>query len=547
MDLDRVVARRRPSPPAFRRHFTRHAGRWRLRWRHLSHRSGGGSLCRRSPVRRAGRSSIRRCRPARRAGRSSIRRRRLGLRRLAREPEIEDVPLHRGEPAGAVRRYEVLLPLHALALDEGVERIAPRPSPGREQLVALGEVARDGAGVPGPAVDLAPRTDVAPVLPAGGEHEQVDLDPLRGPAQHFEIGGRQEGHPEEGRTTGPAGRPAAGREPRVEGVDGRDPVIGRRCPPLSGNPSLRGASPLFIQPLCPGGPALFDRPLLSVRPSLSGQPLLPSQPFLSGRPALSIRLSLSGRPPLSVRPFLISQPPFSGPPPVSGQAPPQPRLPVRGRAALPFPDPVRAVEQAAVEDPGEAVRELEALARIPVPEVAPYRALPRPLSQLRQDVMDAPPQPRRGMGLLFGKVRRRLAHDRPGELGGQLEADVGRDAERARKLQREPPSDGGMRDDDPLGSERLVRVRAHEACKLARQRLHPVRMMQPHAAEGGRRGPEISRAPRGSRARPRRGCRAPRLRPLRGPCASMHRCPCRPPRSPPRAPSSSPEATRPPR
>ena len=173
-----------------------------------------------------------------RAGRWNILRRRIGLRPLARErrlaceAEVEDVPLHRGEPAGAVRRHEVLLPLHALALDEGVERIAPRPPPRRQQLVALGEVARIGVAASVPAGDLAPRADVAPVLPARDEHEQVDLDPLRGPAQHVEVRGREGGHREEGRAPGPAGGADAGGKPFPEGVDGRNPVAGRGFPPF---------------------------------------------------------------------------------------------------------------------------------------------------------------------------------------------------------------------------------------------------------------------------------------------------------------------------
>ena len=321
----------------------------------------------------------------------------------------------------------ILLP-RALALDEGVEGIAPRPPPRREQLVALGEVARIGIAVPVPAGDLAPRADVAPVLPARDEHEQVDLDPLGGPAQHVEVRGREGGHREEGRATGPAGGADAGGKPFPEGVDGRNPVAGR------------------------------------------------SFPLLRGRPFPRIRPSLPARLPPPERASLRA------PPSVFDQAPPQPRLPVRGRAALPFPDPVRAVEQAAVEDPGEAVRELEALARVPVPEVAPHRLPVRPLRQLRQDVVDAPPQLRRGIRLLPGKIRHRLAHDRPGELGRELETEVGRDAEGARELQREPPPDGGMRHDDALGRERLPRLHTHEAGKRARQRLHPVRMMQLHRA-----------------------------------------------------------------
>ena len=48
----------------------------------------------------------------------------------------------------------------------------------------------------------------------------------------------------------------------------------------------------------------------------------------------------------------------------------------------------------------------------------------------------------------------------------------------------------------------------------------------------------LSRASHGARARPRRGCRAPRPLPLRAPCASIRRCPCRPSRSRLRGPSS---------
>ena len=107
--------------------------------------------------------------------------------RFLRETEIEDVPLHRGKPAGSGRLLEVLLPFGVGDLDQGIEAVASRPPPGREQLVALGEVAGVGVGAFGPMADLAARMDVAPVLPARIEEEEVDVDSPRGLAEQLQV------------------------------------------------------------------------------------------------------------------------------------------------------------------------------------------------------------------------------------------------------------------------------------------------------------------------------------------------------------------------
>ena len=100
--------------------------------------------------------------------------RRVGFRAFARQTQVENVALDRGQPMGALRRLEVFLPVRDV--DEGVERVAAGLPPRREQLVAFREIPFLRVGAHGPAVDLVPRRDVAPVLPARIEHEQVDVD-----------------------------------------------------------------------------------------------------------------------------------------------------------------------------------------------------------------------------------------------------------------------------------------------------------------------------------------------------------------------------------
>ena len=191
-----------------------------------------------------------------------------------------------------------------------------------------------------------------------------------------------------------------------------------------------------------------------------------------------------------------------------GEALPEAGLPVRRLAALPLQYPVLAVEEALVEHARQAIRKLEPLARVPVAEVAADRALPRttpsagarrtgitvrettsgcgpsqPPGRPGQEVIDTPPEPSRRVRLVPGEIRHHRTHERPRELRGLLEADVGRNAEPARKLQREPSRDGGMRDHDSLRRNRIAGVRVQDANERVRERLHPVRVMEPHSSQ----------------------------------------------------------------
>ena len=191
---------------------------------------------------------------------------------------------------------------------------------------------------------------------------------------------------------------------------------------------------------------------------------------------------------------------------------PQPRLPVGSRTALPLANPVGTVQEAPVEHPREAVGELEPLAGVAVAEVAGDRAPGRGRSAARirsvprcdrgsvadgtiaalrattgfsvqpwKQIVDAPAKSRRRVRLLSGQAGNHTPHDRPCELGRLLEADVGRDAELAGQLQREPPPHGGMRHHDPLGRERIAGVGVHEARQLGREHLEAVRMVKPYS------------------------------------------------------------------
>ena len=321
--------------------------------------------------------------------------RRVGFRAFARQTEVENVALDRGQPMGALGRLEMLLRIRDV--DEGVERVAAGLSPRREQLVPLREISFLRVGARGPAVDLVPRKDVAPVLPARIEHEQVDVDlPVDG-GEQVEIGGRERGHREKARAPRPVRRPVG-------------PWIDSACG--------------------------FER--------------------------------VDGRHPMAGRPF------------VADQALPQLRLPVRRRAALPLSNPVRAVDQTPVEDAGETVGEFESLTGVSVRQIAVHGRRLAFRHECGQHVVEAPAQPGRGERLVSGQGGDRAAHDRPGERGRLLEADVGRHAEIARECERKPSSQRGMRHDDPLGRERLARVGAHETREFRGERLDPIRGIQPH-------------------------------------------------------------------
>ena len=206
---------------------------------------------------------------------------------------------------------------------------------------------------------------------------------------------------------------------------------------------------------------------------------------------------------------------------------PQPRLPVGSRATLPLPDPVGAIQEALVVHAGETVGELEPLAGVAVAEVAGDRAPRRVLStvairgiprrdrssvahgtlaalraaglsvQPRQQVVDAPAKPRRQVRLLPGQAGNHTPHDRPCKLGGLLEADVGRDAQLAGQLQREPTSHRGMRHHDPLGREGIAGVDPHEARQLDREHLEAVRMVKPYSGHFAVTAPAAMPSPAG--------------------------------------------------
>ena len=162
--------------------------------------------------------------------------------------------------------------------------------------------------------------------------------------------------------------------------------------------------------------------------------------------------------------------------------PPEPRLPVRSVAAAPFADPLRAVHHAAIEHPGESVRELEALARVAVREIAPDRPpLPVLHRESRQDLVDAPAKLGRRERLLHRQPGDGAPHDGPGEAGGQLELEVGGDPERPGKLQREPAPDGPVRHHDAFGGKRIPRLGAHELRERRGERFQPIGVDDPQA------------------------------------------------------------------
>ena len=188
------------------------------------------------------------------------------------------------------------------------------------------------------------------------------------------------------------------------------------------------------------------------------------------------------------------------------QALPQPPLPMRRASAFPCANPVRAIEEALVVHSGEAIGELERLSAIAIAQIATDRALQRddgptrfgrsglpatgagsrrvplrPIRRPRQQVVDPPAKLQGIVGPVPWKSWIRGAHDRPRELRGQLEADVGRDTQFSRQLQREPPADGGMRHDDSLGRKRTAGIVAHQFRKTGRERLHPIGLTEPHS------------------------------------------------------------------
>ena len=162
------------------------------------------------------------------------------------------------------------------------------------------------------------------------------------------------------------------------------------------------------------------------------------------------------------------------------QLPPQSCLPVRGPAVVPVPDPLRPVEQAPVEDPCDLLGQFELLAWIAVRKVAADGLSGGPSRELRQDVVEAPPQVVGREGLRPGEVRQHVAQDRPRELRGQLEAVVRGNAVRPGELEIEPPAHGRMRHHHPFGHERVRRVLPNAFGKIGGQDLEAVGMVNVH-------------------------------------------------------------------
>ena len=118
-------------------------------------------------------------------------RRRRGLgRALGGRTQVQHVVLHHAEGGvhgglvvGLLRRAE-----RELAFREQGLHVPRRLAESGEQFVAFNAVVVLGPARGGPAADDAFWRDVAPVLAAGAEHEQVDVDVRLGGAQHVQVG-----------------------------------------------------------------------------------------------------------------------------------------------------------------------------------------------------------------------------------------------------------------------------------------------------------------------------------------------------------------------
>ena len=129
----------------------------------------------------------------------------------------------------------------------------------------------------------------------------------------------------------------------------------------------------------------------------------------------------------------------------------------------------------------EAVRELEAFARASAREVGAHRrdrGLAVPLCEAGQGVVDAPAQAGRRVGALAADSGDRGAHDRPGEVRGELEAEIRGDVERACKLQGQPARHAPVRHHDALRFEGVARSGEHPFREDACERLQAVRVME---------------------------------------------------------------------
>ena len=132
---------------------------------------------------------------------------------------------------------------------------------------------------------------------------------------------------------------------------------------------------------------------------------------------------------------------------------------MRGFAVLPGPDPVRPVQQATVVDPGQTVRQFKAFTGVAIPEVAPDR-LRLGTGKALYLVVDAPAQTVRCEGRIGGQRTHRIAHDRPSELCGKFDGDVGGDAHFPGEFEHKPSAQGRVRNHNSLPVEGIERVAA---------------------------------------------------------------------------------------
>ena len=130
-------------------------------------------------------------------------------------------------------------------------------------------------------------------------------------------------------------------------------------------------------------------------------------------------------------------------------------------AMFPLANPVGTIEQTTVVYPRQAVRQLESLARITIRQVAAHGRSCRGRQGSATCLVDPPTQSVGGEGRVPGQRAERVVHDRPGELGRQLDGDVRGDAEFLRQCEHEPAAVGRVRNHNPLRFGRVERVSAN--------------------------------------------------------------------------------------
>ena len=277
-----------------------------------------------------------------------------------------------------------------------------------------------------------------------------------------------------------AARPAPGREKLVADVEvafggidvrGAQPALARRVDVAPVLPARIEDVDVEVEPLARGVQHLE----VGGREGGHREEAHPSRPSFRRARRESVAEGVDGSDPVTDRP-VRSALAFG-----IDEALPQAGLPVRRRTERPPANPVRPVQQAAVVDPGQAVGELEAFARTSAREVGTHRSgggLPLLRGEIGQGVVDAPAQAHRRVGALASDSRSRDPHDRPGEVGGKLEAEIGGDALRARELQRQPARHAPVRHHDSLRFERMAGSGEHAFREHARERLEPIRVME---------------------------------------------------------------------